>query len=223
MRRQIITVLIFGLGGAAILLALGNWQINRLAWKEGVIARLEERLSAPPATLPAAPDPVSDKYLRVAVSGRYASGEVHVLSSAKPWGPGYRIIAPFVTDDGRRILVDRGYVRQSDKNAPRDAPAGTVTGAFLWPDEMDGFTPVPDLKANIWFARDPDGLSKLLGTEAVMIVAEESPVEWPKAMPVSVNIKNDHLGYAATWFGLAAVWGVMTGVVLLRLRRSGEI
>lgn len=223
MRRQIVTVLIFGLGGIAILLALGNWQLKRLAWKEGVIAELEERLSAAPAPLPSAPDHVLDKYLRVAVTGRYAAGEAHVLSSAKPWGPGYRIIAPFVTDGGRRILIDRGYVPQPDKDAARDMPEVVVTGALLWPDEMDSFTPDPDLKANIWFARDPYGLSKLLGTEPVMIVAEANPGDWPRARPVSVNIKNDHLGYAVTWFGLAAVWAVMTGVVLLRLRRSGGI
>ena len=223
MRRKIVAVLIFGIGGIAILLALGNWQVNRLAWKEGIIASLERRLSADPAPLPAVLDPVADKYMRVTVSGRYGPEEVHVLSAAKPWGPGYRIIAPFVTDDGRRILVDRGYVPQPDKDAPRDAPAATVTGALLWPDEMDGFTPDPDLAANIWFARDPDGLAALLGTEPVMIVAEANPGEWPKAMPVSVNVKNDHLGYAVTWFGLAAVWAVMTVAVLLRIRRSGGI
>jgi surfeit locus 1 family protein len=223
MRRKIVAVLIFGLVGIAILLALGNWQVKRLAWKEGVIARLEQRLSAAPALLPAVPDPVADKYMRVSVSGVYEAAEVHVLSSAKPWGPGYRIIAPFVTEDGRRILIDRGYVPQPDKNAPRDAPAATVTGALLWPDEMDGFTPAPDLGANIWFARDPYGLAETLGTEPLMIVAEANPGEWPRAMPVSVNIKNDHLGYAVTWFGLAAVWAVMSGVALLRIRRSGGI
>jgi surfeit locus 1 family protein len=223
MRRKIVAVLIFGLGGIAILLALGNWQLKRLVWKEGVIAEIEARLSADPVPLPALPDPVGDKYMRVTVTGQYGPGEVHVLSAAQPWGPGYRIIAPFVTDTGRHILIDRGYVPQPAKDTPRDAPAATVTGALLWADEMDSFTPDPDLGANIWFARDPDGLAAQLGTEPVMIVTEANPGDWPKAMPISVKIKNDHLGYAVTWFGLAAVWAVMTVVVLLRLRRSGAI
>jgi surfeit locus 1 family protein len=221
--RRIIAILIFGLGGAGVLLGLGKWQIDRLAWKEGVIASLDARLGAEAIALPATLDRVEDKYRRVVVTGAYLPGEAHVLSSAAPWGPGYRIIAPFETEGGRRIMIDRGYVPQPDKDAARDMPSATVTGALLWADEMDGFTPDPDLGANIWFARDPDGLAELLGTEPVMIVTEANPAEWPKALPLTVAIKNDHLGYAATWFGLAAVWLAMTGVALVRLRRTGGV
>ncbi|MGG7568354.1 SURF1 family protein [Rhodovulum sp. DZ06] len=220
---RVIAVLAFGLIGAAILVALCNWQLNRLDWKLGVIAQLEERLNAEPVALPADPDPVADKYLRVRVEGRFLPGEAHNLSSMKPWGPGFRIIAPFETAEGRRILVDRGYVPQDQKDAARALPAGTVTGALLWPDEITSATPEPDLEANYWFGRDPWKLADALGTEPVMIVAEEGAGDFPRASPVTVNLKNDHLGYAVTWGGLAAVWLVMTGVVLWRLHKKGGI
>jgi surfeit locus 1 family protein len=222
MRGKFIKVLIFGLSGIAVLLGLGIWQLERLAWKEGVIATLGQRLNANPVLLAAEFDRVTDKYRRVAIDGRYLPGEAHMLTSVKFVGPGYLVIAPYETDDGRKVLIDRGFIPQPDKDLARDIPAVPVTGALLWPDEIDGFTPDPDLKANIWFGRDVDKLAAQFGTEPVLIVAESNPGPAPIAQPLTVNIKNDHLGYAVTWFGLALVWAVMTGVALLRLHRTGE-
>ena len=122
-----------------------------------------------------------------------------------------------------RVLIDRGFVPQAQKDAVRDLPQMRVTGALLWPDEVNSSTPEPDLKANYWFAREPDKLSAALGTEPVLIVAEAGRGDWPKADPLSVNLKNDHLEYAITWGSLAAIWLVMTGIVLIRLRRRGGI
>ena len=218
---RILAVLAFGLGGAAILTWLCLWQVGRLDWKLQVIAKLEERLAAAPVPLPAAPDPEADKYLRVRVEGRFLEGEAHNLSSKKPWGPGFRIIAPFETAEGRRILIDRGYVPQEQKDAVRPLPEAVVSGVLLWPDESNASTPEPDLKANYWFAREPEKLARALGTEQLLIVAEAGEGEWSKADPVTVNLRNDHLEYAITWGSLAVIWLVMTGLVLLRLRRRG--
>lgn len=223
MTRKILAVLVFGLGGAAILIWLCTWQIQRLDWKLGVIATLEERLAAPPMPLPQTPQEERDEYRRVAVSGRFLPGEAHMLSSEKPWGPGFRVIAPFETSDGRRILIDRGYVPQEAKDAERDLPKAEITGALLWPDEANSSTPDPDLAANYWFARDPVALGAALATEPVLVIAESQIGDWPKARPVTVNVKNDHLEYAITWGSLAVIWLVMTGVVLVRIRRRGGI
>lgn len=223
MRRQIIAVLVFGLGGAAILLGLCKWQLDRLDWKLGIIATLEQRLSADPVPLPAAPDEASDEYRRVTVTGHYLPGEAHVLSSAQPWGVGFRIVAAYETTDGRRVLVDRGYVPEAQKSAVRDLPQVAVAGALLWPDEVTSSTPEPDLAKNFWFGRDPARIGAQLGTEPVMIVAESNPGEWPKARPVTVEVRNDHLEYAITWGSLAAVWLGMTFIVLQRIRRKGGI
>lgn len=221
--RRIIAVLTFGLGGAAILLWLCTWQLDRLDWKLGVIAQLEERLAAAPVPLPADPQEAEDEYRRVTVAGRFLPGEAHMLSSLKPWGPGFRIIAPFETEDGRRILVDRGYVPNADKNAERALPEAEISGSLLWPDEANSSTPEPDLKTNYWFARDPQKLSATLGTEPVLVISETQLGDWPKAQPVTVQIKNDHLEYAITWGSLMVIWLVMTGVVLMRIRRRGAI
>lgn len=217
-RSRLFFLLVFGLGGVAILVGLGTWQVQRLAWKEGLIAELEARLSADPVPLPAAPTEAGDEYMRVEVSGRYLPRELHVLTSVRPDGPGFRIIAPFETDTGRRILVDRGFVPQTDKEASRDRPETTVTGSLLWPQETDGFTPEPDREGNYWFARDLPLMAEALDTDPLLIVAESNPGLWPKAQPLTVNLPNDHLGYAITWYGLAIGWAVMT-VFLIRAGR----
>ena len=116
--RGVIFALLFGLGGAGVLVSLGFWQVQRLAWKEGVIAELDARLAAAPVPLPEAPTEARDEYLRVALEGRFGPEELHVLTSAKPWGPGFRVISAFETTDGRRVLVDRGYLPETEKTAP---------------------------------------------------------------------------------------------------------
>ncbi len=217
-RSILIFLLIFGLGGLVVLLGLGAWQVQRLAWKEGLIDELQSRLSAEPVPLPPAPTEAQDEYLRVTVQGRYLPGELHVLTSVRPDGPGFRVIAPFETEGERRLLVDRGFVPQTAKDAPRDAPHATVTGSLLWPQEVDGFTPDPDREGNYWFARDLPAMAEALGTEPLLIVAESNPGETPRAQPLTVNLPNDHLGYAITWYGLALGWAVMT-LFLIRNRR----
>ena len=132
------------------------------------------------------------------------------------------MIAAFQTEDGRRILVDRGFILQTDKAAARPSVEAVITGNLLWPDETDGFTPDPDLTANIWFARNLPAMAANLKTEEILVVARtttetDSPVT---PLPVdSAGIANNHLEYVVTWFGLAVVWVLMTGYFLWRQRR----
>ena len=218
--RRIVVPALIGVVGTAILLALGAWQVQRLAWKEGLIAEIEARLSAEPVPLPDAPEPERDRLLRVEATGRIGTDEVHVLSSLDPWGAGYRIVSPMELADGRRIMVDLGYVPQDMKEPaarprPASADAGEapdqVTGLLLWPSEVDGFTPEPALDRNIWFARDVPAMAEALAAEPVLLVAESHPwTEWPRPTPPGTNVPNRHLEYAVTWFSLAAVWAGMT-------------
>ena len=128
--RRILFLVIFGLTGVAVLVALGNWQVRRLAWKEGVLAEIESRIAADPVALPASFTPDVDRYMPVAVSGTFLPGELLVLVSRKRVGPGYLVIAPFETDDGRRILVDRGFIRTEAAGTARAAvrPLAVIAG-----------------------------------------------------------------------------------------------
>lgn len=220
MTRRMIAPLLFGLCGVAILLALGTWQLRRLEWKTAILDEIASRLEAESGPVPADPTEADSEYLRVRESGELLPGELHVYTSAPPRGVGYRVIAPFRIGDGRTVLLDRGFVPIDEKDAARRTGPLTVEGALLWPDETDGFTSEPDRDANIWFARDVGLMAEALGTEPLMIVtaASDDP-DGPMPLPVGVNIPNDHLEYAITWFSLAAIWAVMTGYLLWRIKR----
>ncbi len=212
-----------GLGGVAVLLALGVWQVRRLEWKTALLADIEARVAAAPVALPAAPDPQAHRYLPVEVTGRSTGEELHVLVSTAETGAGYRIIAPLEAGR-RRILVDFGIAPTEATDALPPARQMTVTGNLHWPDEVDSFTPDPDPDANIWFARDVPALAAALDTEPVLIVARavETPLPGIVPRPVSTRgIPNDHLQYAITWFSIAALWTGMT--LLLGWRMAGSV
>ena len=220
MRRSLF-LLIVGLGGAAVLMTLGFWQVQRLAWKEAIIADINSRIAATPVQLPDTPDPVSDAYLPVTVSGRVTGGPLHVLVSQKQIGAGYRVIVPFEATDGGTLMADLGFVPTQAKDTPLPDGTLTLTGNLQWPRETDNFTPAPDLGRNIWFARDVPAMAAALDTRPVLIVARDVDPTLPgiDALPVdTAAIPNDHMQYAITWFSLAALWLAMT-VAFLRRRR----
>ncbi|MCG7518744.1 SURF1 family protein [Ruegeria sp. Ofav3-42] len=220
--RRILFLLIFGIAGLAILVSLGIWQVQRLAWKQSVLAEIGSRISADPIDLPDHASPDVDKYLPVTIAGEMEPGEIHVLVSVKQVGAGYRIIQSFSTED-RTILVDRGFVPVTAKQGSRLNGPMEVTGNLHWPDEIDSYTPEPDIDDNIWFARDVPNLAAALGAEPILLIARSQTDPGITPLPVdTAGIPNDHLQYAITWFGLALVWAAMTGYFLWRNRAPSE-
>jgi surfeit locus 1 family protein len=222
MLRRLVLPLVFGLAGGAVLIGLGVWQVQRLHWKEAVLADIDARIAAPPVAVPAAPDAVADRFLPVRAEGLFTGEGLDVLASVKQVGAGYRRIAVLETADGRRLLVDRGFVRDAPSLPPRATGPADVTGNLHWPDEVDGFTPDPDPVRGLWFARDLPAMAGALGTEPVLIVARAVAPPDPQVTPRPVDgagIPNDHLGYAVTWFLLAVVWLGMTGLLAWRIWR----
>ncbi|MDJ0826082.1 MAG: SURF1 family protein [Rhodobacter sp.] len=217
---RLLLPLLFGLAGCAVLISLGVWQVQRLAWKEGVLSDIEARIAADPVTLPTAPEPDRDKYLPVAATGAVSAG-LRVLVSVKRRGAGYRMIDVFETG-GRRVLLDRGFLDLETHSDFGTEAEVSVTGNLHWPDEVDRWTPEPDLAKGLWFARDVPAMAAALGTEPVLIVARTIAPNPFAADPLPVGtegIPNDHLEYAITWFSLAIVWAGMTGFLLWRIRQ----
>lgn len=219
---RLILPIVFGIVGTAILVSLGNWQVRRLAEKEAYLAAIDARIADTPVDLPITPDPTEDRFLPVTATGAMTDNELHVLVSTKKLGAGYRIIAAFETDEGRRIMVDRGFVPIPAKEAPRLTGPMSVTGNLHWPAEIDNFTPETDLVANIWFAREVPDMAIALDAEPILIIARNSDPNDPTVTPLPVDtsgIPNDHLEYIVTWYGLAIVWVLMTLYYLLRMRK----
>jgi surfeit locus 1 family protein len=230
-RRSLVTASLFALAGFAILVSLGIWQLERKAWKENLIAALTARLSAPPQALPASADQAADEYRRVRLSGAFvpgASALVYTAGSAlRPdvSGPGYWVLSPLRTQSGATVVVNRGFVAGKGAIPPSSGEV-EITGALRWPEESGLFTPADEPQNNVWFRRDPAAIASAKDWGAVLpfYVEQESPQlpDAPKVGPLVVKLRNNHLQYAITWFGLA---GALAGVYLVwlrgRLRRRG--
>ena len=221
MTRRMIWPLLFGLFGTAILIGLGVWQVQRLAWKEDMLAGIEARIGAAPVALPVAAEPGADRYMPVTATGDWTAETLLVLASVKQVGAVYRVISVLDTG-GRRVLVDRGTIPVDQRDRVIADGSVAIDGNLHWPAEVDSFTPEPDAGGGLWFARDVPAMAEALGTEPLLIVARSVLPPDPAITPRPVGtegIPNDHLSYAITWFSLAIVWLGMTVFLLWRIRQ----
>ncbi len=224
MLRKILFPLILGIAGCGVLVSLGLWQVDRLAWKEAILTDINARLAATPKQLSFDVTEAADEYSRVTLTGTPTGAELHVLVSGTAAGTGYRVISAFDTPDGL-ILLDQGLLALDNKDAAPSIAPMQITGTLLWPDDVNSNTPDPDLGKNIWFARDIDAMADALQTAPLLVVASTTTPPDPRLTPLPVttaNIKNDHLEYAITWFLLAVVWAIMTLYLIIRTTRPKD-
>lgn len=222
MFKQILAAILL-VAGLVVFVSLGVWQLQRLEWKEGIIAEIEGQIAGDPVALPDSPDTETDRYLPVEITGAFGPGEIHVLVSHRDYGPGFRVIAPFTTESGRTLMVDRGFIPTDRKGDEHSTGPATVEGNLHWPDERDTYTPDDDVAGNWWYARDVEKMAGALGTDPLLVIArsETDPAILP--MPVTTEaIRNKHFEYAMTWFLFAVTWVVMTGFALWRIRRRNH-
>ena len=223
-----------------ILLWLGNWQLERKAWKEGLIAAIEQRAKAEPVELLTAysatyPDEIGFEYLRAKVRGHFHHDkERYFYAPDQQLGPGAHVYTPFEIAGNRSIIfVNRGYVPDALKDPATRSKGQTegeveIVGLMRTPGVKGRFTPDNDVKRNLWFWRDFSGMfaSAFENTERpyapVFLDAEgEAPGGWPKGSATRLELPNRHLEYALTWFGLAgALLAVFIVYALQRLRAA---
>jgi len=200
------------------LIQLGNWQMERLAWKEALIARVSERLDAPPEWVPNTrrwPElsSVQNAYKRVLFAGKFDyDKEIYWYAGAYRGETGVHVITPLQQLDGTYILVNRGFVPDRLKD-PKTRAQGqleghhNLSGLMRWPSQRGMFEPENDTKNNLWFVRDLDQIADYLGLEVAPFFIEldaDSGFEGgPIAGQTRVQFSNRHLEYAMTWYGLA--------------------
>ncbi len=198
-----------------LLVSLGVWQLERLQWKLKLIAEMTRNMAAAPISLDTALA-LGDRaqYRPVALTGHFENArEVYLYATGANGAPVYHILTPFVLSDRRAILVDRGLVPtglRDPASRPGSEPQGTVHIAGIWrtPDKPGLFTPAPDLGHRVWFARDLSGIAQAEKTSFAAPAILESRASsstryWPQGGQTRVDLPNDHLQYALTWFLLA--------------------
>ncbi len=229
----------------AVLTGLGVWQLQRRVEKHALIAALTERLAAAPLPLPSSKEwknltPARDEFRRVSFIATFApKPDAMVYSSGSAVredvsGPGTWAFLPARLTDGSIIVVNAGFVQNTMQDrAQQDRVVGRlVTGAPImlsgylrFPESAGTLTPHEDTGKRLWFTRDQRAMAAALGwgDVAPFYVDLESPVPEsgvPKPGPLDVHLKDDHLQYAITWFGLAAAVLIAFGFWLAGQRRA---
>lgn len=218
MRRYAFPVLM-GVVGVVVLMSLGFWQLDRMEEKRAYLDDMEARIANAPVPLPAVPEEGQHKFQAVAAEGRFTGEFLEVLAGQKGASPGVMVIEAFELTDGRRIMVQRGFIEDEARAVPRPPHEAKVEGNLHWPDDTGSSTPPPDAKTGLWFARDVPGMAAKLQTEPTLIVASRPTGDGIAPMPVDTSgISNNHWGYAIQWFLLAATWAGMTVFLLWRIR-----
>ena len=225
---RLVVPAILALAAFAVLVSLGSWQLRRLAWKEDLIARANARPNEAVQPLPAASDWASfdvpeGEYRPFTLTGHFLHGKEALVFTSLPdpkgqfGGPGFWVVTPFVLSEGGTAFVNRGFVPQG-RQLPKDrreslSDEPTVVVGLLRPSETRGtFTPADRPDENVFYARNVSDLAAAKGiSEPVapftidLMASEIPPGGLPQAGETRMSFTNNHLQYAITWYGLAAV------------------
>jgi surfeit locus 1 family protein len=238
--RSLLWLGLLALPAFAGLIGLGFWQLDRLAWKEALIAEVEARVAAPPVDAPPEADwaklsPSDYEYRHVRLAGTYEFAHQALVFRALDQprgrfsGPGYLILTPLRLADGAHVIVNRGFV-PADQKARFAAESGegpiniTVTGLMRASEPRTWFTPADDPARGEWFTRDPGAIAAALKlTRAAPFTIDADATgnagDLPQGGETILAFPNNHLGYAFTWFGMAlALAGVFCAFAVTRLR-----
>ncbi len=215
--KKLIFPFFFGLIGLIILLGLGKWQVERLAWKNSIITEISKSVAKSPKVIMPHDIESVKQYQSVRINGEFLTEELHVLHSLKSYGPGFKLIKPFKLSSDRVILVDLGFIEERNKLKERIILSNTIAGNILFPNETDSFTPDPNFDKNIWFSRDLEAMANYLETIPVLVVLSNLVHDEIITTPLRPNLINNHLQYAFTWFSMAMVWSFMSVYWVMRI------
>ena len=242
--RPVLSAVLAGLA-FALLAGLGTWQLQRLHWKNALIAAADRRAGAAPIALPAVAEwsalaPRDYIYTHVRLTGRFLhDDEIHVFTTltrprGRHGGQGYWVMTPLRRDDGSLVFVNRGFVPLRFKDAATRAAGQvegrvTVTGLMRAPEPPARFGATDDIAGNVWIRRDPIRFASRLNLPTDRLApffvdadAGFSPGGLPQGGETRLRFTNNHLQYALTWYGLAVVLVIVFGLNL-RARRRGAM
>lgn len=227
----------------AVLVSLGTWQVNRLVWKENLLATIVERMQGEPLPL----DEViaikvaggDIEYRRVTLTGHFLHEREQYFFTTLNGRSGYNVYTPFELGGGSLIFVNRGFVDIELRDRHKRRPGlllGEVSITGLARDRLvdkpSMMVPDNDPAANIFYWKDIEGMAANAGIDGAnadlvnfFVDADDTsnPGGWPIGGVTIVDLPNNHLQYAVTWYGLALALVGVTGFFMLRRKiRPGD-
>ena len=204
----------FALPSLLVLLMLGTWQVNRLQWKTALIDEFKARSNAEAIYPDFTDGPI--EFQRVAITGRYLHDETIYLTGRTYEGnAGFHVITAFQSERGDLFFVNRGWVSEAYREPEKrtfslsDSPF-TLDGIVRLAQRQGTFVPDNEPKRGFWFTMKPDEVASHLDlTDAEQLYyidavrQEGEELTLPIAAEVKIDVRNSHLNYAITWYGVA--------------------
>ncbi len=213
-RRPQIVPTLFIVVATITMVTLAVWQLQRLQWKNNLVAEIEAAQSLP--ALGTLPEHLSGlEYRKVALTGKFAYDKVlHLIGRQQGNFPGFFMLTPFaLEDDGRVILVNRGFAPVDKESKPEGLQ--TIEGVIRPAREKRFFAPENIPAKNIWFYEDFSAMSAASNLNLLPIIIEQTGNPKAETFPIvgdgKINLRNDHLGYAITWLSTALIGLIMFG------------
>jgi surfeit locus 1 family protein len=219
-----------------ILCGLGTWQVQRLRWKEDLIARIDERTRQAPVALASIMQSLASgediDYVPVRVTGTFRHDLEQFFFATHRGASGFFVYTPLTLEQGSLVFVNRGFVPFDRKDAAGRADgqvSGAVTIVGLARSRLTGkpsfVIPDNDPAKNVFYWKDLDAMAGNAGLDpgtVVPLFIDAGDAPNPGGLPVGgvtlIDLPNNHLQYAITWFGLAAALAGVTAVYLARRR-----
>mgnify|MGYP000654314872 CR=1 FL=1 len=184
--------------------ALGTWQLVRLQWKNNLINQISEGLKSPAINYS---NKIQINYQRISVNGEYDfEKQIYLYSLNEKGKPGYDVITPFKTQGLENILVNRGWIKKEFKNSlDINILSKNITGMLRQANRKNFFTPDNDINKNIWFSINLEDVQKITGKKfnKFIVYLEDQNTNMPKPKKITVDVPNNHLKYAITWYSIS--------------------
>ncbi|WP_027487145.1 SURF1 family protein [Allorhizobium undicola] len=233
-RFKLALSLLLTLAAFALLIGLGTWQMQRLAWKEALLSEIDARRSQPPESVDeVAADLRTGRdvdYKAMSATGRFQHSKERHFLATRDGQPGFYVFTPLQLADGHFLFVNRGFVPADNKD-PASRKAGlvegeqTITGLARMKlvAKPSSLVPENDPTHNIFYWKDLDAMTASTGLDGQAVLPfflDAGPAPVPGGLPIGgvtqIDLPNNHLQYALTWYGLAVVLAVIAGLSFLR-------
>ena len=201
--------------------ALGTWQLVRLQWKNNLIDQIGEGLKSPAIKYS---NKIQTNYQRVSVDGEYNfEKQIYLYSLNEKGEPGFDVITPFTTTELENILINRGWIRdvQKNKNKINKITNKEIRGLLRKNPKKNIFKPDNEINKNIWFSINLEDIKKFTGKtfNEYILYLEDENINTPKPKQITIDLPNNHLKYALTWYSISiSIFGYF-----LYFRKKNEI
>jgi surfeit locus 1 family protein len=184
--------------------SLGTWQLHRLQWKQDLISQISEGLKSSPIQYS---QNIKKNYQKVILVGRYKfENQIYLYSLNGKGQPGFDVVTPFETVNKENVLINRGWIKKELKNDPKiNNSTKNITGMLRKANRKNIFTPDNDIKENIWFSINLEDMRKITDKKfnKFIVYLEDKNINTPKPKKITVDVPNNHLKYAITWYSIS--------------------